>query len=171
MDTAILNRTNFDIQWRTYPLHHDVVQVIALVTATSVFSDEEIMIAGELVSEALERGCGDSGYFFQFAYNGDELAGYACYGHIALTRDAFDLYWIAVLPRYAGTGLAGELLERSEFHIKALGGKQIHAETSGLERYKPAQVFYQKQGYNLMATFPDFYKPGDAKLVYVKKDY
>lgn len=157
------------LSWRTYPLHQDIDDVMQVVSQTNVFSDIEIQTAGELVAEALERGCADSGYFFQFARVGAQLAGYSCYGSIPLTQDAYDLYWIAVSPHFQGAGIAKQLQQRSEQHILALGGKQVYAETSGLIRYRPAQEFYQKQGYTLMATFPDFYKPGDAKLVFGKR--
>lgn len=168
MNTALRLNDDSQIVWRDQPLPADIAAVTALVRETGVFSDEEIVIAGELVEECLAKGETESGYSFLFADGPEGLLGYSCFGRIPMTEQAWDLYWIAVRPDSRSSGLAGVILALSEENVRAGGGTQFYAETSGTAKYAPAQRFYLKNGFKLSATFEDFYKPGDSKLVFRK---
>ena len=65
--------------------------------STGVFSAVEVDVAVELVEVQAENAEQKSDYHFVFAEgeNG-RVAGYTCYGPIALTAASYDLYWIAV---------------------------------------------------------------------------
>ncbi len=158
--------------------------VLHLVVSTGFFTGEEIRIAAELVEENLDKGAEKSGYHFVFMETGDgnvgdgnvgdgnvgdEIVGYSCYGRIPGTRTSYDLYWIAVGKRWQRHGLGRRLMTATEERIAALGGRQIFIETSSTQLYHPTHVFYERCGYILEHTFPDFYAPGDSKLVYVKR--
>ena len=145
----------------------DPSAVRALVRATGFFSDEEIAVAGELVEERLQRGPA-SGYHFLFAEAGGALAGYACYGQIPLTRSNFDLYWIVVRPDRQGAGLGRRLLALVEAAAFRQGGARLYAETSSRPLYAPTRAFYRATGFDPAAELPDFYAPGDGKLVFAK---
>jgi hypothetical protein len=41
-------------------------------------------------------------------------------------------------------------------------------ETSSLPPYEPARRFYLKCGYGEVARIPDFYGPGDARVIFTK---
>ncbi len=146
----------------------DAGAVRRLVEATGFFHPEEIDIAQELVDERLAKGEA-SGYLFLFAEEGGELVGYSCYGIIPLTVASWDLYWIAVHPSHQGTGLGRRLLAATEAKIRAAGGTAAYAETSGRPQYAPTRAFYTRCGYDTAAVFDDFYAPGDAKYVFVKR--
>lgn len=166
--TTALRKSDDLIIWRNAPVTADIEAVAALVRETGVFSAEEIAIAAELVEECLAKGEAESGYSFLFADGPEGLLGYSCFGRIPMTEQAYDLYWIAVRPGSRSSGLAGEILALSEKKARAEGGTQLYAETSGTAKYIPAQRFYLKSGFVLAATFEDFYKPGDSKLVFRK---
>jgi D-alanine-D-alanine ligase len=155
------------LAWRASVTAEDVTRVRALVAATGMFNAAEIEVAASLVTEQLAKGAASDCHFI-FAERASELVGFACYGPIAGTQDSFDLYWIAVAPSEQGRGLGAELYARAEAEMGAAGAKQIYVETSCSERYTPTRGFYQRLGFAEQARLPDFYAPGDGKVIYVK---
>jgi len=154
--------------FRAEPRPADVVAVRTLVAATGFFSAEEIAVAAELVEERLARGPA-SGYEFRFADAAGGLAGYSCFGRIALTLASYDLYWIVVAPTAQRSGLGRRLLGATEAAVAALGGQRLYAETSSRPLYAPTRGFYRGCGYREAALFADFYAPGDGKVVFERR--
>ena len=145
----------------------DVEEVIRLVAQVGVFSQEEILIAGELVSDKLSGD--DESYNFIFLRDSQKkIVAYSCFGEICLAKDRYDLYWIAVSKKYQNQKLATLILNKTEVEIKKLGGKKIYAETSSVTQYKPARNFYLKSGFTKVAEILDFYKDGDNKVIFCK---
>jgi ribosomal protein S18 acetylase RimI-like enzyme len=139
-----------------------------IVKSSGFFRDDEVEVAMELAEERLAKGP-DSGYEFIFAEVGGKVVSYACYGLIPCTLVSYDLYWIATLNDFRGTGVGKIVLQEVEKSIRAMGGKAIYVETSGMAKYEPTRAFYLKNGYPEKARFEDFYAEGDDKVVYVKK--
>jgi D-alanine-D-alanine ligase len=146
----------------------DVEAVRDLVAATGFFSAEEIRIAAELVSEQLDQGPA-SGYEFVLAERDGRLLGYTCYGRIPCSRVSWDLYWIAVHPGGQNAGLGRRLLAETEARVRAAAGTAVYAETSGRDQYAATRAFYARCGYSTAAVLDDFYAPGDAKVIFVKR--
>ncbi len=166
--------TRFPQCLEKHPLafRYDVVtedrqRVRAIVESTGFFNPGEIEIAVELVDERLAKGAA-SGYEFVFADAGGETVGYACFGRVPLTESSFDLYWIAVRAGQRRGGLGRAILEEVERLMAELGGGRIYADTSGRDQYGPTRAFYAGMGYSQAAFMPDFFAPGDAKVVFVK---
>ena len=128
-----------------------------------MFSKEEARVAAELAETTID---GSETYRWLIAEQDGALIGYTCYDRIPLSKVSFDLYWIAVLPEYRGTGLATELLTRTARFAKSKRGLWMFAETSSRDAYAPARAFYLKSGFEEIARMEDFYEPGDDKLVY-----
>jgi acetoin utilization deacetylase AcuC-like enzyme/GNAT superfamily N-acetyltransferase len=139
-----------------------------LVKATGFFNASEIEVAGELAEERLARG-ESSGYHFLVVESEGELAGYACYGPVPMTVSSFDLYWIAVDPKFQGRGLGRMILADVEKRVKSAGGTRIYVETSLRSQYETTRTFYEKNGYRLESILDDFFAPGDGKATYSKK--
>jgi ribosomal protein S18 acetylase RimI-like enzyme len=139
-----------------------------LAAATGFFSAAEIDVAVELVETRLAAGLA-SGYRFIFAERAGRLEGYACFGPIPLTRSGFDLYWIVVQPDVQRSGLGRRLMAMAEVATRELGGTAMYVETSSRPQYEPTRSFYRRLGYDHAAEFPDFYAPGDGKVVFVKR--
>lgn len=146
----------------------DMVAVRDLAAAAGNFSTAEIGVAVELVEAHLAQGAW-SGYRFLFAERAESLLGYACYGPVPLTRSAYDLYWIVVAPAAKGTGLGAALLRRVEAEIGEAGGDAVYVDTSSRLDYAPTRRFYESNGYSRVAELPDFYAPGDGKVIYRKR--
>jgi ribosomal protein S18 acetylase RimI-like enzyme len=157
-------------RWRYRDELHatDPVVIRELAAATGFFSVEEVALAGELVEARLAQGLA-SGYRFILAERDGRLDGYVCFGPIPLTAAGFDLYWIAVRPAAQRTGLGRHLMAQAEAVIAGLGGRAVYVDTSTRPQYAPTRAFYRRLGYQEAASFPDFYAPGDGKLVLVKR--
>ncbi|MEO7387803.1 MAG: GNAT family N-acetyltransferase [Gammaproteobacteria bacterium] len=143
----------------------DPLAIEQLVRATGFFNDEEIGIARELADDGLAHGAGGH-YRFVLADSGRDLAGYACFGPVPCTQSAWDLYWIAVDPRHQGQHLGRDVLARVESAVRNAGGTRIYADTSSRRQYAPTRAFYERRGYEQVAELPEFYAPGDGKIVF-----
>ena len=166
MDNAtVLKRTDCRLREDVVPSDCDAVR--AIVEGTGFFRPDEVDVAVELVDERLAKGP-ESGYLFVFAEIDGEPAGYACYGPIACTTASYDLYWIAVAPRWQRGGLGRRLLAEVERLVAAAGGERIYIDTSGKPQYAPTRGFYERNGYQIAARLADFYAPGDDRVICVK---
>ena len=152
--------------FRDHLRHGDPDQIETLVRATGFFSPEEVATARELADDALANG-DKSHYRFVLADHDGELAAYACFGRIPGTRSAWDLYWIVVAPALQSQGMGSRILRQVEIRVASAGGDRLYAETSSREQYAPTRRFYAGCGFHKAAEFPDFYAPGDGKIVYV----
>jgi ribosomal protein S18 acetylase RimI-like enzyme len=97
------------------------------------------------------------------------LCAYACYGRIPLTQASYDLYWIAVAPDEQRRGLGREVLQKAEAAALAEGAVTMYVDTSGRPQYTSTRHFYERTNYVVAAQFPDFYAPGDDKIIYSKR--
>ena len=156
-----------DFTFRTSLQPGDPPAIERVVRATGFFSTEELAIARELADDGLANGA-NGHYRFILAEQAGQLAGYACFGSVPCTRSAWDLYWIAVLPDLQGRHLGRALLEQVEQSVRDAGGSRIYVDTSSREQYAPTRAFYGRRGYHQAADFPDFYGPGDGKIVFAK---
>ena len=145
----------------------DPAAIEQLVRDTGFFSAEEIAIARELADDGLAIGS-TSHYRFVIAERDGALLGYTCFGPVPGTRSGWDLYWIAVRQDVQGQHLGRDLLEITERTVQAAGGTRLYAETSSRAQYEPTRTFYLRRGYTVAAQLPEFYGPGDDKLVFSK---
>ncbi|MEW6428300.1 MAG: GNAT family N-acetyltransferase [Thermodesulfobacteriota bacterium] len=131
------------------------------------FREDEIVVAMEVLDEAIRRP--EQDYHVLCAEFRGRLAGYVCFGRIPLTLHNWDLYWIAVDHRQGRLGVGTLLMEAMEGEVRRQGGRGIFIDTSSLASYAPARGLYEKNGFRVAAQFPDFYRDGDARIVYRKE--
>jgi len=155
------------LTWREAVTAEDAARVRRLVEGTGMFSADEADIAVELVEERVARGRA-SGYEFVIAEEAGRLAGYACWGPTPATRGTIDLYWIVVGAERQGRGLGRQILARTEAAARQSGGQRLYVDTSGTGKYAPTRAFYRKAGFRKVTELPDFYGPGDGKVILVK---
>lgn len=144
---------------------HDRHSLFSLVAGISNFNLEEIELAREVIGDALDSE--ENGYQLLAAVNSDgQLLGFICYGPIPISDKRWDLYWIAVDPRQARGGIGSLLLAAMETRLGA--GTRVYVDTSSTAGYAAARSFYERHSYQAVCAFPDFYREGDAKIVYYK---
>lgn len=137
------------------------------IRSTEAFNAEEVEVALELIDSCLAGARVDPYLIVVAADERDEAIGYSCYGRTALTDGVFDLYWIVVRSDAQRFGVGRKLLQATAEHIRTLKGRMIIIETAGKPEYDKQRAFYERVGCKLLARYPDFYRVGDDKLVYV----
>ncbi len=125
-------------------------------------------MAEEVIDSYLANPTG-SGYYSLVAESDSAVVGYICYGPAPLTEGTWDIYWIAVTAGEQGKGIGGEMLAKAEDGIKEAKSRLIVIETSSQSGYEKTRRFYSKHGYEAIARLPDFYAPGDDKIVLQKR--
>ncbi len=155
------------ISLRTRLVQRDLPAIRSLLESTAMFNIAEVEIAVEIIFEYLGKGAA-SGYHFIVAEVAGEISGYACFGPIPCTLSSWDLYWIAVHPTLQRSGIGRQLLSAVETSVGEAQGTNLFVDTSGRKAYAPTRLFYERMGYDRAAVLPDFYAPGDPKVIYAK---
>jgi ribosomal protein S18 acetylase RimI-like enzyme len=76
---------------------------------------------------------------------------------------------MAVNPEKQRQGIGRRLLNDSEDGILKAQGRLILIETSSKPEYDKTRKFYESCDYEIIARIPDFYTPGDDKVVFQKR--
>ncbi len=146
----------------------DKPRVLEIIRGTGMFTPAEVEVAEELIDIYLERpGQKDYGIVV-IESEGNETVGYMTWGPTPLTEGAYDIYWMAVSPGEQGRGRGTALVRWLEEEIKRRDGRMILIETSSQPRYAATRRFYVNLDYKEVARVPDFYKPGDDRVIYAK---
>jgi GNAT superfamily N-acetyltransferase len=133
------------------------------------FDAEDQAVALELVDIAI-NDASQTDYLFMLAVDDhDQPIGYACYGPTPLTDGTYDLYWIAVSAELSGKGIGTTLLRAVEDDLRSRSGRLLIIETSSGDAYEKTRQFYLKNGYPLVETIKDFYRPGEDRVTFVKR--
>ncbi len=150
----------------------DTEAVLALIRATGNFNEAEVVIAKELIDICVEQPEQEDYYAYVAETLHEEekhIAGFLLLGPTPATTGTYDMYWIAVDPKFYGRGIAQALDQFAEEFVLKRGGYWLIAETSGQPAYQRTRAFYEKQGYKTLTRIPDYYKPSDDLIVYGKR--
>lgn len=142
--------------------------IVEFMKATGRFGPHEIDVVAELLDDAVASG--PSGHYQSYTAEEDgQAVGWICLGPTPCTIGTFDIYWIGVSPDRQRGGIGSALLRRAETVIRDRGGRLSVIETSSRGLYASSREFYSKAGYREAARIPDFYAPGDDKVIYCRK--
>lgn len=125
-------------------------------------------VAEELIDSHLNDPSG-SGYCILVAEADSTVAGYICYGPTPLTEGTWDIYWVAVAREKRDQGIGSALMKSAEKEIRKAKGRLSIIETSSTPAYEKTRKFHLGHGYEVVARIPDFYAPGDDKLILQKR--
>lgn len=146
----------------------DRAAIQRILIDTGVFKDFEVDVALEVLDyyyDAPEQDYTALGAFTR----GGKLLGYVCYGPTPMTVGTWDLYWIAVAPAAQGHGVGTRLLQEVERRLALQDARLVIIETSSQPMYAPTCAFYERHNYDVVARVPDFYAPGDDRLIFAKR--
>jgi ribosomal protein S18 acetylase RimI-like enzyme len=146
----------------------DRPEIEDILRRTKVFSEEEILVALELIDIYLTDKKQKDYDIYSAADENDTALGYVCIGPTPMTLGTFDLYWIAVNPEVHGKGIGKELVKFIEKLISERKGRLIVVETSSREDYEPTRNFYIRIQYKEISRIKDYYKINDDLVVYGK---
>jgi len=142
--------------------------VIQILNATPEFNPAEVTVAEEVIDSYLDDP-DRSGYYVLVAELDSTIVGYICFGPAPMTEGTWDLYWAAVAPDKQGEGIGSALFQTAEKNIRETTGRLAIIETSSMPMYDKTRRFHNHQGYKVIACIPDFYRPGDDKLILQKR--
>jgi ribosomal protein S18 acetylase RimI-like enzyme len=146
----------------------DKAPVLGLIRATGFFTADEVGVAEELIDVYLGQP-GQKDYRVVIIENeAKDVAGYMTWGPTPLAEDAYDIYWMAVAPSEQGRGRGRELVRWLEDEIRGRAGRLVIIETSSQPKYHGTRQFYIGLSYREVARIPDFYRPGDDRVIYAK---
>ena len=135
---------------------------------TPEFKPSEVVVAEEVIDSYLHDPQG-SGYNILVAEADSTIAGYICFGSTPLTEGTWDIYWVVVAPDKQRKGVGSALLESAEKSIREAEGRLAIIETSSTPAYEKTKHFHLGHGYKVSGCIPDFYAPGDDKLILQKQ--
>ncbi len=138
-----------------------------LVRSVELFSAAEKDVAMEVLDGYMEHPGKDYHALGAFTHSGD-LLGYACYGPTPCTEGTWDLYWIAVSGESRGRGIGTLLMEEIERRLVEQHARLVLIETASRADYAPTRAFYERRDYQVVARVPDFYAPGDDRVIFAR---
>ena len=146
----------------------DRPRVTEILRGTPEFKSFEVAVAEELIDCYLDDPSG-SGYYVLVAEVDSTVEGYICYGPTPLTDGTWDIYWVAVDRKRQDQGIGSALMKSAEEEIMKAKGRLSIIETSSTPAYEKTRNFHVSHGYEMVARIPDFYAPGDDKLILQKR--
>jgi ribosomal protein S18 acetylase RimI-like enzyme len=148
--------------------HEDKPRITEILRATPEFKPFEVAVAEELIDSYLDDPSG-SGYHILVAEIDSTVEGYICYGSTPLTEGTWDIYWVAVARKRQDQGIGSALIKSAEEGIVEAEGRLSIIETSSTPAYEKTRSFHLSHGYEIVARIPDFYAPGDDRLILQKR--
>jgi ribosomal protein S18 acetylase RimI-like enzyme len=148
--------------------HEDKPHVTKILRGTPEFKPFEVVVAEEIIDCYLQYQS-SSGYHILVAEVDSTVTGYICYGLTPLTEGTWDIYWMAVAREKQRQGIGSALMKSAEKDIVSAKGRLVIIETSSTPAYEKTRNFHLSQGYEVICRIPDFYTPGDDKLILQKR--
>ena len=148
--------------------YEDKDSIVEMLCNTPEFKPSELVVAEEVIDSYLEDPS-NSGYHILVAEDDSALAGYICYGPTPLTEGTWDLYWNTVAREKRRKGIGKLLTKSAEKEIIRAKGRLVLVETSSTPAYEASRRLHIGHGYEIVARIPDFYAPGDDKLILLKR--
>jgi ribosomal protein S18 acetylase RimI-like enzyme len=146
--------------------HDDINALLALAEVTGLFQPEEIGELAHMLAAHFDDATDSSGFWLTDDDNG--LVGVAYFAPERMTLGTWNLYLIAIHPKYQRQGKGAAFLAHIEKMLTERGERILLVETSGLESFEYVRAFYRQNGYEEEARIREFYKPGDDKIVFRK---
>jgi GNAT superfamily N-acetyltransferase len=134
----------------------DRMPLLTILRKTGAFTSQEIDVALELIDIVLKDPHQRDYQIHCLVDDRDQPIGYICYGPVPMTQGTFDLYWIAVDPRFQKQGLGEKLVSVMEEKVKGGGGRMILADTSSIPSYEGTHRFYRRRGFQEVARILDY---------------
>ena len=140
--------------------------IMNLAEAIGLFEGEELEELSGMLGGYFEGSVGEGHSWVICEDNG--VVGVAYFAPEQYAYGVYNLYFIAVHPKYQGKGYGSAIVNHVEKTLAEQGERLLLVETSGLPNFELTRKFYRKQGYEEEARIRDYYKPGDDKIIFRK---
>lgn len=145
-------------------LKSDIDGLKKVVDSSKLFPSEYL---DEMISDYLNNPETQDIWFTNIYDNTPTAIGY-CIPE-KLTNGTYNLLAIAVSQDSQRSGVATEMMDYIERHLKQKNGRILIVETSNDDAQIGARKFYNKIGYTQMAVIKDFWNDGEDKIIFWKK--
>ena len=145
--------------------------LLAVATATGLFSeaDAEGLLGGVLDALAADSlSDGSAAVACRLSQFGP-VCGWTYLAPDDHADGVWNLWWLGVEPTAHGSGAAAALLHHAESHALAHRARLMIVETSSLDSTARARRFYSREGYAAIGQVPEFYGPGDDKVIFFRR--
>ena len=147
----------------------DSEALLRVAVATSLFKPGEAeQLLGGVLRELLDGSLGP-GHTARVADGPFAPVGWTYFSPDPHEEGVWELWWIGVVPEYHGHGVGARLLADFEALASQNGARILLICTSSTESTARARAFYVRQGYEQVGQIPEFYGPGDDKVIFWKR--
>lgn len=147
----------------------DKPSLMNLLRSTPEFKSYEVTVAEEVIDAYLKDPKGSGYHIIVAEGNPSDIDGYLCYGPTPCTDGTWDFYWEAVRREKRGRGIGSALSKAAEAAVRKARGRLILIETSSTPGYENTRRFHLNHGYEVVSRIPDFYSPGDDRIIMQKR--
>ncbi|WP_425093712.1 GNAT family N-acetyltransferase [Tropicimonas sp. S265A] len=138
----------------------DIAALEEVVAAADLFPPE-------LVADML-RAALAAGHVWLVAHAEDVLTGFCHARPEEMTEGTWNMRALAVLPDQQGRGTGRALVAKLERLLVRRCQRLLIVDTSDASAFADARAFYRATGYAQVATVPDYWADGDAKVTFAK---
>jgi ribosomal protein S18 acetylase RimI-like enzyme len=149
----------------------DTDQIKRLALDNQMFEPDEMGDFDEMLT-GFFNGTVDDHHWIVATGDNDMVAAAAYFAPEPFSDRMWNLYFIATAPDQHGSGAGTTLIEHVEHRLQALSedvARTLIVDTSSLDAYEQARVFYERRGFVEEARIRDFYGPGDDKVTFWKR--
>lgn len=166
----ISNRDYFAVEIFEPMDRDDKEQLLAIAEESGLFTPEELeQLLGDTLDAFLDGSLPEQHHVIVCRDAVSRIPlGWSYFAPDAYADNVWNVWWIGVRSDCYGTGISQVLLTEVETCIRTNRGRVIVIETSDGDMTLRARCFYTKSNYGERGCIPDFYGPGDAKLVFSK---
>ena len=148
---------------RAAPADRDALA--AVVRAQSMFGPDEAA-AMEAALDAWAAGAAPEAWLVHAA---PEPLGAAMLGREAMADRVANLLFVGVRPEGRRAGLGRALVSAAEAAARDEGMRMMLIDTADVPEMAPARALYEAMGYGAVATVPDYWAEGVAKVTFSRR--
>jgi len=141
----------------------DLLKVKEIIDSTALFPSEYL---DEMTENYFGTNSNDE---IWFTYGKEEPIGILYCAPERMTDGTRNALLLAVHKKHQGKGIGSKLMNHLEQFLIEQDVRMLLVETSGLEQFAQTRQFYLNNGYEKIATIPEYYEAGDAKIIFQKR--
>ena len=142
----------------------DIDGLITLAKATGLFEEEQL----DELTATIEQCCqGETNEICVTDFETDPV-GVAYLAPERMTDGTWNLYLLAVHPKYQRQGRGAALIDYVEKRLIQDKVRLLLVETAGTDDFEYVREFYRQNGFQQEATVRDFYIAGVDKIIFRK---
>jgi ribosomal protein S18 acetylase RimI-like enzyme len=144
--------------------------LVLLALRTGLFTVAEADVLLRTTLDAHHAGTLSGRYLLRVSVSGpdDVPAAWTYAAESPVAPSVWDVWWVGVDPAEHRRGVGTELLDALEAELRAADARVVVIETSDGPMLAAARAFYPRCGYHERGRIPDFYGPGEAKIIFSK---